>query len=332
MAHVGELNTASEITAMEYPFAVISVDVGGTKIAAGLVCYGEAGAPPTLRLRESVPTDASRGGEAVLERIAALVQSVAEQAKQEDARVLGVGIATAGRVSAHDGSIAYANEIMPGWTGRPVAARVHAACAMPVAVLNDVQGHALGEARWGAARGARTCLMVAAGTGLGGAVITDGRVLRGKHGFAGEIGNVRCMVSGEPVGVEGTCAVLESVASGSGIEACYAAAGGQRLSGAEVSARAAAGESLAQRVIAQAGQCLGDAVASLANVLDPELVVLSGSVPKAGAAWRAAVQEGFETQMNAAQRDLPIVPAILGDDAPLVGAAENLLDSLVATF
>lgn len=174
--------------------------------------------------------------------------------------------------------------------------------------------------------------MVAAGTGLGGAVITDGRVLRGKHGFAGEIGNVRCMVSGEPVGVEGTCAVLESVASGSGIEACYAAAGGQRLSGAEVSARAAAGESLAQRVIAQAGQCLGDAVASLANVLDPELVVLSGSVPKAGAAWRAAVQEGFETQMNAAQRDLPIVPAILGDDAPLVGAAENLLDSLVATF
>lgn len=57
--------------------------------------------------------------------------------------------------------------------------------------------------------------------------------------------------------------------------------------------------------------------------------MLSGSVPKAGAAWRAAVQEGFESQMNAAQRDLPIVPATLGDDAPLVGAAENLLDSLV---
>lgn len=312
---------ASHATANGYPFAVVSVDVGGTKIACALMRYDSADAAPRDVWCESVPTEAIRGGAAVLESIVDVAKAAMDASVGFGLKVVGIGVGTAGRVDAKTGSIAYANEIMPGWTGQPVAQRLRDAFDLPVAVLGDVQAHALGEARWGAARGAQTCIVMAPGTGLGGGIIVNGRIVRGCHGFAGEIGATpNTLYAGD--------GNLESVAAGSGIEARYEALTGSSASGAEISARANEGQAAAREVISNAGRALGIALAGWVNMLDPELAVVSGSVTKAGPVWRTALQEAFVSHAPEVQSGLPIVDAALGANAPLVGAAENLLDSL----
>lgn len=310
------------------PQASLALDIGGTKIAGAVVVLGGSrSAQPHIAARKTVPTEAARGGEAVLDTVVALA---CELARGADAPLRGVGVSTAGRVDAQDGSIAYANEIMPGWTGRPLKAALEAACGIPAAVLNDVQAHALGEARWGAGRGAQTCLVVAAGTGLGGGVVAHGSILRGKHGFAGEVGSTPNPLGPTALGAGPGIVDLEAVAAGSGIEACYRALTGRALTGAEISRAAYEGDEDARRIIEQAGYALGVSLAGWTNLLDPDLIILSGSVANAGALWRDEVTRGFAERISPVQADLPIVDAALGSDAPLIGATEFLLDALDA--
>ena len=306
------------------PQASLALDIGGTKIA-GAVLALEDGAQPRIVTRKTVPTEAERGGDAVLATVVTLAQELADGAETP---LAGIGVSTAGRVDAHDGSIAYANEIMPGWTGQPVGAALKEALGVPAAVLNDVQAHALGEARWGAGRGAQTCVVVAAGTGLGGGIIAHGSIVRGNHGFAGELGCVPNPLGPAALGVGEGIVDLEAVAAGSGIEACYRALTGKALSGAEISRAANEGEEDARSIIRQAGYALGVSLAGWTNMLDPDLIVLSGSVAKAGRIWRDEVSRGFLERIPDVLSQLPIVDAELGGDAPLIGATEFLLDTL----
>lgn len=333
-----------------FPCVVAAIDVGGTKIAGALVRYNSPNEAPTVQASRTVASKAKEGGTAVLDRVIAMATDLINDATSLGIDVSGIGVSTAGRVEAGTGNIAYANEIMPGWAGQPVGDSLRNTTGLPVSVINDVQAHALGEVRWGVAQGTQTCLVIAAGTGLGGAVIADGKLLRGKHGFAGEIGHI---ASNHAHGIPCTCGGtghLELVASGSGIEARYAEAveklaatpgsasegdqeetpAAKAKTGAEISALAQEGDLIARKVIMRAGIALGEAIADLTNVLDPEMVVVSGSVTKAGGLWRTAVQEGFERQIPDAQKDLPIEQAQLGETAPLVGAAEELLSNLFA--
>ena len=320
------LHSESTKDACGFPRASLALDIGGTKIA-GAVVSNEPGAAPRITVCETVPTEASRGGEAVLATVVELAKKLAAAAGEP---LAGIGVSTAGRVDANDGSIAYANEIMPGWTNQPVRKALEEALGIPAAVLNDVQAHALGEARWGAGRGAQTCIVVAAGTGLGGGIIARGRILRGMHGFAGEIGCTPNPLGSATLGADDGIVDLEMVAAGAGIERCYRNLTGKALTGAEISQAAATGEEDARRIIRQAGYALGVALAGWTSMLDPELVILSGSVAKAGALWRDAVDEGFTNRISPVQADLPIVDAQLGGDAPLVGATEFLFDALAS--
>ena len=283
---------------MEYPFSVVAVDVGGTKIACAVVRYENADAAPIILSKRSIPTDAQQGGEVVLARILDLVDDVRAEALSHGEIIVGVGVATAGRVDVDTGNIAFANEIMPGWSGQP-----------------------LGEARWGAARGAQTAVVMAPGTGLGGGIICHGKIVRGKHGFAGEIGSTMNTLDA----LDGN---LESVAAGSGIEARYYAACGVHQTGAEISHRAQLGEDIARQTIENAGRALGLALAGWTNIFDPDIAVVSGSVTKAGPIWRDAMVSAFKERTPGVLADLSIVDASLGDNAPLIGAAENLLDTL----
>lgn len=310
---------------VEYPCTIAVFDVGGTKMAGALAHYASPAAEPVIEGRRSVPTQANRGGAAVLDALCDLVGDVLSDAERP---ISGIGVGTAGCVDVRTGAIAYANELMPGWTGQPVAERLEQTHGLPTAVLNDVKAHALGEARWGAARSAQTCLVIAAGTGLGGGIIVNGHVLLGAHGFAGEVGRTPCPdASGDPRTC-GNASDLESIAAGSGIERRYATAGGDPVTGGKIAQRALQGEELARRIIEEAGSALGEAIATWTDLLDPELVVLSGSVCNAGPSWRAAVQTAFERQAPAVMHALPIVDATLKDNAPLIGAAEYLLDTL----
>ena len=317
--------------AVPSPFSVVALDIGGTKVGGALVRY-EPGLAPRVTHHTSVPTEAARGGADVLARVRAFALELLAAARADaDCDVLGVGVSSAGTIRESDGLVAFANDIMPGWMGQPLGAALEEACGLPVAVLNDVHAHGLGEARHGAACGARVAIIAAAGTGLGGAVIINGDVFSGAHGYAGTLGHcLHPAALGVPSGWPGT-GHLESVVAGSGIEERYRAAGGEALSGAQISARANAGEALARSVIEQSGRALGESIASWADVLDPELVVLSGSVTKAGAIWRDALQAGFESFCLPDLAGLPLVDAVLGDDAPLIGAAERLLDKVRRT-
>ncbi|MEG1907035.1 MAG: ROK family protein [Gordonibacter sp.] len=310
---------------VDYPCTIAAFDVGGTKMAGALVRYPAVGVPPKIEAIRSVPTEAGRGGEAVLEALLALVANVTAEA---EGPLVGIGVGAAGCVDVRTGGIAFANELMPGWTGQPVAERLRTSFGLSVAVLNDVKAHALGEARWGAAQGAQTCLVIAVGTGLGGGIVADGRVLLGARGFAGELGCTPCPDKLGTPRACGTASELESIAAGTGIENRYRTAGGERLCGREIAQRAADGEELAQHIIREAGTALGEAIAAWTDLLDPEFVVLSGSVCNAGPLWRAALHEGFERQAPPLMRGMPIVDAALGGQAPLIGAAEYLLDSL----
>ena len=307
-----------------YPFTVASFDVGGTKIGGALVRFASPDESPRVIGKRSVPTDAFRGGDAILDTLSSFASALIAEANEP---VFGIGVGTAGHVDSRTGSIAYANEILPGWTGQPVAARLAHDHHLPVAVLNDVQAHALGEARWGAAQGSANCLMIAVGTGLGGGIIAEGRVLRGHHGFAGELGHSLHPAAAGITCVCGGVSHLESVASGSGIEARYREAGGGNASGGDIAQRARDGETLALRIIEQAGESLGEAIASWACMLDPQMVILAGSVCRAGKPWRDALERGFQRQIDPSLGDLPMLDAALGDSAALIGAAENLMDT-----
>lgn len=326
MGAAATLHSESTKDACGFPRASLALDIGGTKIA-GAVVLSEPGAAPRITMRETVPTEALRGGEAVLATVVDLAKKLAAAA---DGPLAGIGVSTAGRVDANDGSIAYANEIMPGWTGQPVRKALEEALGTPAAVLNDVQAHALGEARWGAGRGAQTCIVVAAGTGLGGGIIAHGSIVRGHHGFAGELGCVPNPLGPAALGVGEGIVDLEAVAAGSGIEACYRSYTGKSLTGAEISQAAQNGEKEARLIIEQAGFALGISLAGWTNMLDPDLIVLSGSVAKAGALWREQVSRGFHERIPDVLAELPIVDAQLGGDAPLVGATEFLFDALAS--
>lgn len=306
---------------LEYPFTVIAVDVGGTKIACARVRYEAAAQAPVVVAKRSVPTEARQGGDAVLQKILDIAGEVLHEAQEKGETVAGIGVATAGRVDVNTGNIAYANEIMPGWWGQPLGDALRERFDVLSAVLGDVQSHALGEARWGAARGAQTAVVMAPGTGLGGGIICHGKIVRGKHGFAGEIGSTMNTLDAN----DGN---LESVAAGSGIEARYYDATGIHQTGAEISHRAQLGEDIARQTIENAGRALGLALAGWTNIFDPDIAVVSGSVTKAGSVWRDALVGAFKERTPGVLADLPIVDATLGDNAPLIGAAENLLDSL----
>lgn len=301
---------------------VVALDIGGTKIAAALVELG--GEQPVLTHRVQAPTEALKGGEHVLVTALDVIASVISEA----GHVEGVGISSAGVVNPRTGDIVYANELMPGWGGTPLASEVTKRFQVPCTVLNDVHAHALGEARHGAGKNAASSLVVAVGTGIGGAVVLNGKLMLGAHDEAGHIGHVCCPAA---VGVDCPCggtAHLEPVASGPGILNEYKRLTGLvdiNFDGAEVDRRALAGDVHAQTAEARAGRALGEVLGSQCNMIDPACIILSGSVAQCSHFWSDALKEAFTEQAMPPVASTPINSGELGGDAPLIGAAENFI-------
>lgn len=308
---------------------VIAVDIGGTKIACGLVVLGEGA--PVVDSVVKVPTEAMKGGEHVLATVLEQVKAAIDRAGEKPE---GVGISSAGVVNPRNGDITFANELMPGWGGTHLGAEVTAATGLPCRVLNDVHAHALGEARWGGGRDKKSCLVAAVGTGIGGAFVEYGKIMLGAHDEAGHIGHVCCPAA---AGVPCSCGAtghLEPIAAGPGIIREYVRLGGDAekpdgtpMDGAEIDRRAAAGDEAAKAAEARAGRALGEVLGSMCNMLDPDVVILSGSVAQCGPDWSEAMTEAFKGQAMPPVATTPIVGGELGGDAPLVGAVENFARS-----
>lgn len=310
------------------PTTVVAVDIGGTKIACGLVTFSGDG-EPVVESVERIPTNPLRGGRAVLADVIATVEAARDRSPRP---VAGVGISTGGVVDPRTGDITYANEMMPGWSGTPLGSAVEEACGIPCRVLNDVHAHALGEARWGGGRGYGSVLVVAVGTGISGAIVEGGVLALGSHDMAGNVGHMACE---EAAGIECTCGAvghLESVAAGPAIVEEYVRLSGEEtdpdgntVGGAYISRLAEGGDEAAVAAEVRSGRALGGVLASSANLIDPEAVILSGSVVQCGPVWHDALASGYADRAMAPVRDLPIEQGLLGDNAPLIGAAEHFV-------
>lgn len=171
--------------------------------------------------------------------------------------------------------------------------------------------------------------MLAVGTGIGGAVVVNGKLMMGSHGYAGELGHVQSCLA---VGIPCTCGKsghLEAVASGSGIEFCYEKFSGRKLTGPEISELAKSGDKHAVAAIELAGRSLGQIIAGYLSIFDPEIIILSGSVSHSGKIWKDAVMRGFDEEViSEISSNLHLREAKLGDEAALIGASEYVLDRL----
>ncbi len=290
---------------------VAGVDIGGTKISAGLVA--EDG---TLGRVVTVPTPAAQGPAAVLAAVAGAVREL-------DGDVVAAGIGSAGVIDPVGGLVRSATDALPGWAGTDLRGGLRELLGVPVAVDNDVHAHAIGEAWTGAAAGRRTVLLVAVGTGVGGSLLIDGRVHHGARAAAGHAGHVP---SAAAAGLPCTCGGVghvEVVSSGPALLAEYlrrgGAAGTHHL--AQVAAAARAGDELAAGVLAGGAHALGQAVGGLANVLDPDVVLIGGGVSQCGDVWWQPLLAAVEGELLPPLRGLPVLPGTLGQSAAMIGAA-----------
>lgn len=314
---------------------VVAIDIGGTKIASALVTL-EEGAKPVVEFYDKIPTEAKKGGQQVLANAIKMARRVIELAGED---VCGIGVSSGGVIDPRTGDVTYANDMMPGWGGTHLGAELTAATGLPARVLNDVHAHALGEARWGAGRDASSCLVVAVGTGIGGAFVERGSIMLGAHNEAGHIGHVSCT---DAAGVPCQCGAtghLETIACGPGIINRYLELGGDpknedgnAVDGAVIDRRAAAGEKAAIDAEARSGHAIGEVLGSLVNMLDPDCIILSGSVAQCGPAWHDAMAAGWSEAVMPPCAKTPIVSGNLGGDAPLIGAAENIVKSAYVEF
>jgi glucokinase len=304
--------------------SVVGVDVGGTKIAAALV--GADGAILGAR-RTPTPPD----GDALLSEVGRVVRELATAAPTPPIAV-GLGIAS---LLNHQGHALWSTHL--DLADRSPAHELAALVNLPVAVDNDANVAALAEARMGAARGYRSAIMMTLGTGIGGGVIIDGMIFHGGRGYGGELGHLVVDAGGPPC--QGGCpsnGCIEAMASGTAVsrEARAAAAADPRgalavaqldrgaLTAEDVVSIARTGDAAAVAILARAGRYLGVALASIANVVSPDIAVIGGGMGSAvGDLMLAPARDEYRRRVLPPGADMPIVTATLGPDAGVLGAA-----------
>ena len=265
---------------------VIGVDMGGTTVAAGLVA-------PDGRVLEhhQAPTHA-RGPGTALDTIVELLERLTDGARARGVAVTGVGLGVPGIVDAERGVVGADIHYAPELAGAPLGEALGRRLGLPVFVDNDVNALALGEWTWGAGRGARSLVMLALGTGVGGGIILDGRLHRGRAGFGGELGHVPIDFDGPPC-ICGGRGCLKSYVSGTDIALRAAERLGRPVGAADVFRLAAEGDAAAEALVAEVCAALGAGLAIIVNGLNPERLLLAGSVAKSLQPLEARVRAGL---------------------------------------
>jgi glucokinase len=305
----------------------VGVDIGGTTIKVG-ICSAEG---QLLHTYEG-PTGTEGGPDKVLDNIAVYVKKVAADNQHDWNDVAGVGIGIAGFMNFPTGVVLYSANF-PGWKNVPVKATLEEKLAKPVKINNDANVAALGEAWGGAGRGLQNIVVYTLGTGVGGGIIIRGQVYEGFSGMAGELGHMQVVPDMEAIQCGcGQYGCVETVSSATGVIRMAkdavergdhtTLAGLSTIAAKDVFDAAKAGDEVALRIVKRAAFYLGKAMAATAVVVNPQRFILGGGVSKAGDILFNAVQEVFEKYTpEPARAGVDIVPAELGNDAGVVGAA-----------
>jgi glucokinase len=295
--------------------SVIGIDIGGTKIAGGLVDRDGG-----VRFETTAPTPAQEGSAAILATAAAVAERVRAAAENDGIHVAACGVGAAGQIDHARGCVRYASPTMKGWAGTEIAQELSQRLAMPVVVDNDVNVLALAEQRFGAGRGLCDVLFVAVGTGIGGALVLDGRLRRGATSTAGELGTLLVDAAAAQANPAPLVGQVESYASGPAIAARYRSLTGDAVDLRTAAARAQAGDANAVQALREGAVILGLALNGLLNTLDPEALIIGGGVPQIGELWWGPLLATIRANPMPGPAAILVRPAALSIHAPIVGA------------
>jgi len=309
----------------------IGVDLGGTKMLVGVL------APTGEVVHRRVVSSSGMNAEQVMGALD-LELSGALEARPG---VAAIGLGVPCTLDREDGRCI--NAVQLQMQDVPIRAEVHERFGLPVSVDNDANTAVLAEHRRGAAMGATNVVMLTIGTGIGGGLIIDGQLYRGTTGAAAELGHVVVDINGPPC--QGSCpnhGCIESIASGTalGLEAIaaaeqnedsalgQAARQGQIVDGRLVTELAHGGDPVSIEVVALVGKRLGAALSGLANIFDPDVILLGGGVMAAGELLLGPAREEFRSRALPPQNTIPIRAAALGAEAGMIGSAVLALEEI----
>ncbi|MEX1155938.1 MAG: ROK family protein [Chloroflexota bacterium] len=317
--------------------SILAIDLGGTQIRAAHVS-------PDLRVtcRRAVATNDEEGVESVIERVQTLARTVLQDAQRGGIEPpAGIGISSPGPLDPWRG-VVLAPPNLTGWHDVPLAAEVGSVLELPAFLERDTNVAMMAEWRYGAARDARDAVYVTVSTGIGGGIIANGRPLIGLDGSAGEVGHLTVELDGPDCG-DGSPGHVEAIGSGTAIaregRALLAAGAAPQLAAltsdpaevtAELVGRAAdAGDAACQAVLDRAWMALGAMCAGLVNVLNPEVIVLGGSI----ALHRPELKDAVRREIDRRAFPLParrvrVELAQHGDDVSLIGLLPIVNDRL----
>lgn len=309
---------------MKYCFGV---DIGGTTVKMGLfTTEGD------LLDKWEIKTRTENDGEAILPDIARSLQAKMEEKKIKELQMSGIGVGVPAPVGS-DGIVK--NTANLGWGYKEVKKELEELTGQRVKVGNDANVAALGEMWLGAGKGQKNMVMVTLGTGVGGGVIINGKPVVGAHGAGGEIGHI-CVNEKETISCGcGKKGCLEQYASATGIvrlakERLAKEEAPSLLREGEVSAKAVfdalkEGDVVAEEIVKEFGKYLGYAMANVAVIVDPSVIVIGGGVSKAGEILLKYVEKTFREREFFANAGTKFVLATLGNDAGICGAAKLIL-------
>lgn len=321
---------------MSGPLWSIGIDIGGTKVAGGVVDdHGRV----VLRARRDTP-HRSKSPRVVEDTIVSVVEELTAGTARAhpQSAIAAIGIGAAGFVAADRATVVFAPHL--SWRNEPLREALSDRIGLPIFVDNDANAAIWGEFQFGAARGESHLVMVNLGTGIGGGIIIDGQVIRGRFGIAGEFGHMQLV----PDGIRCECGnkgCWEQYASGNAlvrearaliannspmVTPTFAAitSDGQDLTGPLITEAARRGDQLARELLAEIGRWLGIGIADLAAALDPGVFVIGGGVSAAGDLLLDPAREAFRRHLTGRgyRPEARIVAAALGNEAGLIGAAD----------
>ncbi|MBO6158289.1 MAG: ROK family protein [Firmicutes bacterium] len=310
---------------MEYR---IGVDIGGTKIAAGLVNEEKE-----IVLKKSVPTRAGENYSLVVSDIADLIQDILDESHLQAADLSGIGIGCAGASDKESGIVLFSNNL--GWRDVPLVPELKKRFDVPIHIDNDANAAALGEVLAGSAKGSRSCVMITLGTGVGGGIILDGKVYDGVNHAGGEVGHT-VIVSGGEMCTCGRRGCFEAYASTTALIRMAKKAATAHpesrlyqiwqengdLNGIGIFTAYHENDQTAKDAVAEYLFYVAEGVTNLVNIFQPEKIVIGGGICAQGDVILEPVRRQLAQDVFCKEVSLPdVVQATLGNDAGIIGAA-----------
>jgi glucokinase len=300
----------------------VGVDIGGTKIHFAIV--DEEG---TIAEQHTVATGAALGPEHVMRNV---LGGISRLISSGGVSIDGIGIGSAGQIDFRSGSVSFAVDTLPGWTGTPIKQIVENSFGLPVFVDNDVNVISIAEKCFGSAKGLDHFVCLALGTGVGGAVVESGKLLRGSSGGAGELGHISVDFNGSRCSC-GNYGCLELYASGPSLARLAREAGhafgkyGDEITAKEVIASWMDGDAIAGNVMDTAIRALASAIGGIIHTFNPQAIIIGGGVAEAGEPFFAALTKHAEARTSPSMwNDCRIMPASAGANAGVIGAAAQV--------